>query len=78
MKGMNLWLDNADMVMYVDDCRMLEYNKRERTVRIIGALDGINRIEREYGIEFLKPGESPPEPEPEKNKTNWLKSLFFK
>lgn len=76
-------MDTATQTIYVDLWRMLKYDKVEKCVEVIGTLEDVERISREYGISFLKPGESPSEPEEEKPKTQGglvgiITSLLFK
>ena len=83
MRGMLPWMDNETLTIYVDSWRMLKYDKVEKCVEVIGTLEDVERISREYGITFLKPGESIPEPEIEPPKSQggfagFMRNLLFK
>ena len=83
MRGMKPWLDSETQTIYVDSWRMLKYEKVEKYVEVIGTLEDVERISREYGITFLKPGESIPEPEIEPPKSQgglagFMRNLLFK
>ena len=49
---LDLFDDGCGKLVYVQDWKMISYDFKEKTLRIIGSHDDIARIERETGVSF--------------------------